>query len=159
MRRRHFLQAAAAATVSVLSSFRSASAQMRRMPGAAMGARTPRSWLTGSGWPTGLPLRRLGILEDTLIFYIGSDNGASAEGQAGTISELLAQNLMLLTFRFTRWQTDVERMLEGNGYLAVEFISALTVAVAPGPFTLDVERDVGRARLTLVRRASPSPPA
>jgi len=42
---------------------------------------------------------------------------------------LLAQNLMLLAFRFTRWQRDVERMLEGNGYLAVEFISALTVAV------------------------------
>ena len=67
MRRRHFLQAAAAGAVSALSSFRSASAQMRRMPGAAMGARTPRSWLTGSGWPTGLPLRRLGILEDTSL--------------------------------------------------------------------------------------------
>jgi len=42
---------------------------------------------------------------------------------------LLAQNLMLIVFRLTRWQGDVERVLEGNGYLASEFISALTVAV------------------------------
>ncbi|MCX8089807.1 MAG: ABC transporter permease [Verrucomicrobiae bacterium] len=42
---------------------------------------------------------------------------------------LLAQNVMLLLFRFTRWQEQVERLLEGNGYLAQEFISALTVAV------------------------------
>ena len=39
-------------------------------------------------------LEAQGILDNTLIFYIGSDNGASAEGQLGTISELLAQNLM-----------------------------------------------------------------
>ncbi|MGD0258215.1 MAG: ABC transporter permease subunit [Verrucomicrobiota bacterium] len=42
---------------------------------------------------------------------------------------LLAQNAMLLTFRFTRWQADLERMLAGNGYLAKEYVSALTVAV------------------------------
>src|SRR5207249_6883474 len=42
---------------------------------------------------------------------------------------LLAQNAMLLAFRFTRWQSDAERLLEGNGYLAQDFISALTVAV------------------------------
>lgn len=42
---------------------------------------------------------------------------------------LLAQNAMLLTFRFTRWQNDVQRMLEGNGYVAMEYVSALTVAV------------------------------
>jgi arylsulfatase A-like enzyme len=35
---------------------------------------------------------RLGYGENTLIFYIWGDNGASAEGQNGTISELLAQN-------------------------------------------------------------------
>ncbi|MCB1125263.1 MAG: arylsulfatase [Verrucomicrobiae bacterium] len=35
---------------------------------------------------------RLGYGENTLIFYIWGDNGASAEGQTGTISELLAQN-------------------------------------------------------------------
>ena len=35
---------------------------------------------------------RLGFGENTLIFYIWGDNGASAEGQDGTISELLAQN-------------------------------------------------------------------
>jgi ABC-2 type transport system permease protein len=36
---------------------------------------------------------------------------------------------MLLLFRFTRWQSSVERMLEGNGYLAAQYVSALTVAV------------------------------
>lgn len=37
-------------------------------------------------------LDRLGLRENTLIFYVWSDNGSSAEGQNGTISELLAQN-------------------------------------------------------------------
>ena len=37
-------------------------------------------------------LERLGLRENTLIFYIWGDNGSSAEGQLGTISELLAQN-------------------------------------------------------------------
>jgi arylsulfatase len=37
-------------------------------------------------------LERLGIRENTLIFYVWGDNGSSAEGQRGTISELLAQN-------------------------------------------------------------------
>jgi arylsulfatase A-like enzyme len=35
---------------------------------------------------------RLGHGDNTLILYIWGDNGASAEGQDGTISELLAQN-------------------------------------------------------------------
>jgi hypothetical protein len=35
---------------------------------------------------------RLGYGENTLIFYVWGDNGSSAEGQDGTISELLAQN-------------------------------------------------------------------
>jgi arylsulfatase len=35
---------------------------------------------------------RLGYRDNTLIFYIWGDNGASAEGQNGAISELLAQN-------------------------------------------------------------------
>ncbi len=34
----------------------------------------------------------LGYGENTLVFYIWGDNGSSAEGQNGTISELLAQN-------------------------------------------------------------------
>ncbi len=37
-------------------------------------------------------LERLGLRDDTLIFYVWGDNGSSAEGQNGTISELLAQN-------------------------------------------------------------------
>jgi ABC-2 type transport system permease protein len=42
---------------------------------------------------------------------------------------LLAQNLMLLAFHFTHWQQQVERVLAGNGYVALEYISALTVAL------------------------------
>ena len=42
-------------------------------------------------------LEAQGLLDNTLIFYINSDNGASAEGMAGTISELLAQNGMVST--------------------------------------------------------------
>ncbi|MFV0573195.1 MAG: arylsulfatase [Xanthomarina gelatinilytica] len=34
----------------------------------------------------------LGYKENTLVFYIWGDNGASSEGQGGTIAELLAQN-------------------------------------------------------------------
>jgi arylsulfatase len=37
-------------------------------------------------------LERLGIRDNTLVFYVWSDNGSSSEGQYGTISELLAQN-------------------------------------------------------------------
>lgn len=42
---------------------------------------------------------------------------------------LLAQTAMLLAFRFTRWQSDFERLLSGNGYPATEFISVLTVSL------------------------------
>jgi len=42
---------------------------------------------------------------------------------------LLSQNAMLLAFRFTHWQREVERTLSGNGYLAQEYVSALTVAL------------------------------
>ena len=37
-------------------------------------------------------LERQEALENTLVFYIWGDNGSSAEGQNGSISELLAQN-------------------------------------------------------------------
>ena len=37
-------------------------------------------------------LEELGLSDNTLVFYIWGDNGSSAEGQSGTISELLAQN-------------------------------------------------------------------
>lgn len=42
---------------------------------------------------------------------------------------LLAQNAMLLAFHFTDWQRKVIRLLEGNGYVALDFISALSVAL------------------------------
>ena len=37
-------------------------------------------------------IEQLGLGDNTLVFYIWGDNGSSAEGQSGTISELLAQN-------------------------------------------------------------------
>jgi arylsulfatase len=37
-------------------------------------------------------LDRLGIRDNTMVIYIFGDNGSSAEGQNGSISELLAQN-------------------------------------------------------------------
>ena len=37
-------------------------------------------------------LDELGVSDNTLVFYIWGDNGSSAEGQKGTISELFAQN-------------------------------------------------------------------
>lgn len=42
-------------------------------------------------------LENLGIRDNTLVIYIHSDNGASAEGMMGSISELLAQNGMVST--------------------------------------------------------------
>ena len=42
---------------------------------------------------------------------------------------LLSQNVMLLAFRYSNWEKGTARLLEGNGYVATEFISTLTVAV------------------------------
>ncbi|NGO39306.1 ABC transporter permease [Limisphaera ngatamarikiensis] len=47
----------------------------------------------------------------------------------GFVMFFLAQLVMLLLFQHTRWQTSMARLLEGNGYIAAEFMSALTVAV------------------------------
>ena len=41
----------------------------------------------------------------------------------------IAQLLMLLMFKYTRWQSDFARLLAGNGYLASDYISALTVGL------------------------------
>jgi len=41
---------------------------------------------------------------------------------------LLVQTAMLLMFKYTPWQRQFEHLLEGNGYLAADYISALTVA-------------------------------
>ncbi|MFM7740052.1 MAG: sulfatase-like hydrolase/transferase, partial [Planctomycetota bacterium] len=37
-------------------------------------------------------MEEMGVRDNTLIFYVWGDNGSSAEGQDGSISELLAQN-------------------------------------------------------------------
>lgn len=47
----------------------------------------------------------------------------------GFIMFLITQNIVSLVFKFTRASRPLERMLEGNGYLAESFISALTIAV------------------------------
>lgn len=39
-------------------------------------------------------LEELGLKENTIVIYIWGDNGSSAEGQNGSISELLAQNMI-----------------------------------------------------------------
>jgi len=56
---------------------------------------------------------RLGYDDNTLILYIWGDNGASAEGQNGTISELLAQNGIPTTIE------QHIKVLEGMGGLDV----------------------------------------
>lgn len=42
---------------------------------------------------------------------------------------LVVQTVLLLMFKYTRWQTQVERVLAGNGYLPTDYISALTAAL------------------------------
>lgn len=42
---------------------------------------------------------------------------------------LLVQTILLLMFRYTHWQGQVERVLAGNGFLASDYISALTAAL------------------------------
>jgi ABC-2 type transport system permease protein len=42
---------------------------------------------------------------------------------------LLAQICMLLLFRFSSWKAGLERVLAANGYLASEYVSALTVSL------------------------------
>ena len=42
---------------------------------------------------------------------------------------VLVQAVMMLMFKYTRWETQFESMLAGNGYLAADYISALTVAL------------------------------
>lgn len=39
-------------------------------------------------------LERLGLRDNTMVFYVFSDNGASSEGLNGSIAELLAQNMI-----------------------------------------------------------------
>jgi len=47
----------------------------------------------------------------------------------GFLVFLLAQNLMILLFRFSPAFRQMERMLDGNGYAAREFLSQLTIAM------------------------------
>ena len=42
---------------------------------------------------------------------------------------IIAQTAMLLIFKHTHWIENFQRLLEGNGYLAAEYISALTVSL------------------------------
>ena len=42
---------------------------------------------------------------------------------------VVCQTAMLVIFKHTRWKDDFERLLEGNGYVASDYISALTVSI------------------------------
>jgi ABC-2 type transport system permease protein len=42
---------------------------------------------------------------------------------------IIVQTVMLLVFRYGHWQRNFEALLNGNGYIASEFISVLTVSV------------------------------
>ena len=42
---------------------------------------------------------------------------------------VVVQSVMLLMFKYTHWQDQVQRVLAGNGYVASEYLSALTVAL------------------------------
>ncbi len=42
---------------------------------------------------------------------------------------LVAQNAMLLAFHFSNWERNLGRVLDGNGYMTSNYISALTVAL------------------------------
>ncbi|MGA3269196.1 MAG: ABC transporter permease subunit [Verrucomicrobiota bacterium] len=42
---------------------------------------------------------------------------------------VLVQTVMLFMFKYTHWQEHARRLLAGNGYMASEYMSALTVAV------------------------------
>ncbi|MBL7874459.1 MAG: arylsulfatase [Cyclobacteriaceae bacterium] len=44
-------------------------------------------------------IERQGRFDNTMVFYVWGDNGSSAEGQHGTISELLAQNSIPTTIQ------------------------------------------------------------
>lgn len=52
-------------------------------------------------------------------------------------SFLVVQTVILLMFKYTRWEKTAERILAGNGYEASDYISALTAALATlGPQVL-----------------------
>src|SRR5439155_3671739 len=69
-----------------------------------------------------------------IMFYLQLRNElwklfAKKRTYIGFLMFLLAQNVIILIFRFTNGpRANMMRTLEGNGYLAQEFISALTVA-------------------------------
>ena len=74
---------------------------------------------------------RLGYGENTLFLYIWGDNGSSAEGQDGTIAELLAQNGIPTT---PRMHID-----------ALEQLGGLDVLGSPKPTISTTPAGAGRA--------------
>ena len=72
-----------------------------------------------------------GLRDNTLIFYIFGDNGSCAEGQQGSISELLAQNNIPNT---------IEQQLA-----ALDRIGGIDALGGPGPTTCIMPAGPGRA--------------
>jgi arylsulfatase A-like enzyme len=77
-------------------------------------------------------LERLGYADDTIIVYIWGDNGSSGEGQNGTISELLAQNMI---------PTTIDQHLA-----ALEELGGLDALGTPRPTTSTTRRGRGPGR-------------
>ena len=60
-------------------------------------------------------LEQLGLRDNTIILYIWGDNGSSAEGQKGSISELLAQNNIAEHDRAANGRAEQDRRAAGPG--------------------------------------------
>ena len=73
---------------------------------------------------------RLGYGDNTLILYIWGDNGSSAEGQNGSISELLAQNGIPTT---TKQQIKALDALGGLDALGSPKTETCITPAGPGP--------------------------
>src|SRR5512137_2300846 len=124
MRRRHFLHAAAAGSVAALTSLRNATAQMRGTAGAGAGAMMRRPLTNGATWPTGLPLRRLGILEDT------SPDAGEFEGTLAAAPRFAAR-------RAHDGVVDLQRRISGAGDRTVGGTAGHDRFRQPAPSRLD----------------------
>ena len=78
-------------------------------------------------------LEQLGIRDNTIVLYIFGDNGSSAEGQNGTISELLAQNHIPNTDRAADRGAEQDR--RPRCARRPEDSTTCTMPAGPGPAT------------------------
>ena len=91
---------------------------------------------------------RLGYGDNTLILYILGDNGASAEGQNGTISELLAQNGIPTT---TKQQIAALNTLGGLDVLGSPKTDPCIMPAGPGRAVRLIRRPSSSPRISVAR--------